>query len=79
MNTDNNMALSAVLMLFAVIIGIIGFLALMRVDQYLLNSAVDECSKISFDNVKMADGRIVQYPVTDVVKECLRIKGYSTE
>lgn len=59
-----------------VVIIVVSYLVLLRVDTYLRNSAVDNCAKISkFEKQDKAQSAVISYPIKDVYQECLIRKG----
>lgn len=73
---QNNMTAKIVSsVITAVVIGVVAFMFLGKIDSYLRIKAIDECGKISKYEITAADGSHVSYPINDVYKSCLKDKG----
>ncbi len=66
----------AVSVLALIIIAIFAYLFLMRIDRWLLGSAVHNCESVAQTVVKVGTTQTVNYPVEDVYKKCMKDKGY---
>lgn len=67
---------SAVKLVGFILLSIILYLALLRVDIYLKDKAINDCGQISRFEKRISDQNItVYYPEPDVYKQCLNRIG----
>jgi hypothetical protein len=72
----NSLVITSVSVLGLLLLAGIAYLGLLRVDTYLKDKAIDECSRLGTYQKRLdKESATVTYPLEDVYQKCLKDKG----